>query len=226
MTLKKCRECGNEVSSEAKICPSCGIKSPAQKHIGCLSSLMVVVFAIFVIGYCSSPSPTTKTPAPAPALTPSAPSAAVQSPPEPKEKKPQWFYKNIEEKMGRGKVKTATIIADNPLRFVFPYEGDQWPNLVLRSHPKFGKDILINIDRGQFLCGYDDCHVYVRFGDGKPQRFSASGPSDHSSTTLFINDFPRFLKGIRKADKTYIEAEFYNNGQQVMEFDTSGLKWD
>lgn len=128
--------------------------------------------------------------------------------------------------MGRGKIKTATIIATSSLQFGFPYQGEQWPHLVLRKHPKHGKDAYITIDRGQFLCGYDDCSVYVRFGDKKPQKFSASGASDHSTTTLFISDFGRFMKGIQKADKTYIEAEFYNNGQRVMEFDTAGLKWE
>jgi hypothetical protein len=29
MSLVKCRECGKEVSTEAKVCPHCGIKNPA-----------------------------------------------------------------------------------------------------------------------------------------------------------------------------------------------------
>ena len=227
--LKKCRECGNEVSSEAKTCPSCGIKSPAQRHIGCIPSLAVIVFAIFAIGYCASPSPTTKTPALATPPTTSTADDKANTPTEPKTPKAErtlWFYNTTEEGMGRGKIKKATIIATNSLQFGFPYQGEQWPHLVLRSHPKHGKDVIVNIDHGQFLCGYDDCHVYVRFDNGKPQKFSASGPSDHSTATLFISDFARFMKGVRKADKTYIEAEFYNNGQRVMEFNTAGLKWE
>lgn len=226
MAIKKCRECGHEVSSEAKICPSCGIKSPAQEYFGCLPSLAVIVFAIFAIGYCASPSSTTKLSPPANPPITTAPSVQTPSPPEQKEKSPQWFYNTMEDKMGRGKIKTATIISANSLEFGFPYQGEQWPHLVLRNHPKYGKDAYITIDRGQFLCGYDDCNVYVRFGDGKPQKFSASEASDHSTTTLFLGDFAKFLKGVRKADKIYIEAEFYNNGIKVMEFDTAGLKWD
>jgi len=52
MALKPCRECGKEVSSEAKVCPNCGITSPttdtaaAKKGcIGCLGVVVVVIIA-------------------------------------------------------------------------------------------------------------------------------------------------------------------------------------
>lgn len=50
MALKKCRECGKEVSSQAQACPGCGIKSPSQAHIGCIPSLIVIVFVLWGIG--------------------------------------------------------------------------------------------------------------------------------------------------------------------------------
>jgi hypothetical protein len=238
MALIQCRECGREVSSSAKFCPGCGIKKPKPINWNAWGIILALFFASLIYNTfkptdaaknTEGQSLTTKNstpPTPPTSASSVNPPAQTPSAPEPKEKRPQWFYKTVEEEMGRGKVTTATIISENSLRFGFPYEGEQWPHLVLRSHPKFGKDILVNIDRGQFLCRYDDCHVYVRFDNEKPQRFNASGPSDHSSTTLFISDFSRFLKGVRKADKTYIEAEFYNNGQRVIEFDTAGLKWE
>lgn len=62
MALKPCRECGEQVSEAAKTCPSCGIKSPARKPIGCLTGL-VFAFGIWlalqvvlgVIGHNSTP---------------------------------------------------------------------------------------------------------------------------------------------------------------------------
>jgi hypothetical protein len=48
MALTVCRECGEQISTEAKTCPSCGIKSPARKPIGCLG-MMGVAFAIWVV---------------------------------------------------------------------------------------------------------------------------------------------------------------------------------
>jgi hypothetical protein len=45
MALKKCRECGHQVSNKAKICPSCGIKSPGKDPL-----IMVLTFAgIFMV---------------------------------------------------------------------------------------------------------------------------------------------------------------------------------
>ena len=32
MALVPCRECGKEVSDEAEVCPSCGIKTPSKKR--------------------------------------------------------------------------------------------------------------------------------------------------------------------------------------------------
>jgi hypothetical protein len=58
--LIKCRTCGKEVSSTAKMCPHCGERSPEPymqrlkySLIGItgLSILAVVVFAIFLLMY-------------------------------------------------------------------------------------------------------------------------------------------------------------------------------
>jgi hypothetical protein len=47
MALKKCKECGNEVSSQAKTCPKCGAPVPKTTAlVGCLS----VVIVLMVIG--------------------------------------------------------------------------------------------------------------------------------------------------------------------------------
>lgn len=42
MAIIKCRECKNQVSSEAKICPHCGIKKP-KPSLGCLPLIIVVI---------------------------------------------------------------------------------------------------------------------------------------------------------------------------------------
>ena len=31
MALKPCRECGKQISSEARVCPFCGIRKPVKK---------------------------------------------------------------------------------------------------------------------------------------------------------------------------------------------------
>lgn len=46
MALVKCKECGSQVSSKAKACPSCGAKP--QKAVGTFGGLIVIGIAIFI----------------------------------------------------------------------------------------------------------------------------------------------------------------------------------
>lgn len=48
MSMVNCRECGKEVSSEAKSCPHCGIKKPAPKKP---TSTLTKVVAAGVVGW-------------------------------------------------------------------------------------------------------------------------------------------------------------------------------
>jgi hypothetical protein len=137
----------------------------------------------------------------------------------------RWEYEESAEKMGRGTIKRATVRSLNEVEFDFPYRGPQRAELQLRSHPKYGKDVILSIDKGQFLCGFRNCQVSVRFDNGKAHNFSAVEPADHRSTTLFLRGYDRFLVSARKAKKVYIEALFYQQGTRVFEFDISDLKW-
>jgi len=46
MALKKCRECGAEISSSANVCPRCGKK---LKSGGCASAIMLIVALIVLV---------------------------------------------------------------------------------------------------------------------------------------------------------------------------------
>lgn len=55
MALKKCRECGREVSSSAKICPGCGINSPARSRAEVISGVVfAVIFLVAFIAWVNS----------------------------------------------------------------------------------------------------------------------------------------------------------------------------
>jgi len=138
----------------------------------------------------------------------------------------KWNYQNSKEKMGRGTIKNAYVKSLNTLSFDFPYQGQQHATLQLRKHPKFGRDVIISIDKGQFLCNsYRGCKVSVRFDNGKPIRYNAVEPSDHSSTYIFIRNYKSFVSRAKKSKKIYIEAEFFQEGYRVMEFNSEGLKF-
>lgn len=48
MSLIKCKECGNEISDEAKICPKCGVKTEKANQQS--KSIKILVIAILIIG--------------------------------------------------------------------------------------------------------------------------------------------------------------------------------
>ncbi|WP_027922580.1 hypothetical protein [Pseudomonas sp. URMO17WK12:I12] len=137
-----------------------------------------------------------------------------------------WRYGTHNDEMTQKEVLTAEVDSTNTLSFGFSYSGAQRATLELRKHPRWGSDVILQIERGQFLCSsYDGCSVSVRFGDGKPQRFSASEPSDNSTTYLFISDYSKFMSQLRKVDEVVIEASFYQAGNQALKFSTADLDW-
>lgn len=51
MALKKCKECGNEISTKADKCPNCG--APVKKGHKGLAFFIIAIFAIIIIGQLS-----------------------------------------------------------------------------------------------------------------------------------------------------------------------------
>jgi hypothetical protein len=214
MALIKCKECHKEVSSSAVACPHCGAKVP---HRGAAKVLLlgigIIVLMSMLIGPLTRDTPSSSTP---PTSLASSPVADTT---------PHWTYQTLQDAMVQKPIRYASVQSINELNFGFPYQGAQHATLTLRTHPRFGKNVMLRIERGQFLCGVEGCSVTVRFDVGKPQRFSVDEPSDHSTTYLFIDNYDGFLASLRKSKKIYIAAEFYQEGSPVLEFDISKLNW-
>lgn len=125
--------------------------------------------------------------------------------------------------MQKGTNKFAYVESSNTFNFARPYAGPQPAMLVLRKHVRYGKDVTIQIKRGQFVCGVQSCTVTVRFDDGSGQKYTATGPADYDSTVLFITPFNKFYASMLKAKRVRIEANFYREGSQTADFDVSGF---
>ena len=55
MAMTTCKECGKQVSTEAKACPHCGAAAPARKKAkGGIGKWLLVVFAIGVVVACGA----------------------------------------------------------------------------------------------------------------------------------------------------------------------------
>lgn len=233
MAMTKCRECGAQISTKAEACPNCGAKRKSNSGCGTLiGAAVLIVVALALIGQCSSntsPTPsnsatqTSPSNAAAAAVTqpqassPSAPAAA----PQPGLK---WDYRQDKDPMGKGTAYFASVLSNNTVNFGFPYSGPQHATLTLRTHPRYGQNVILSIERGQFLCpSYDGCTVLVRFDDGKAIRYSGAGADDNSTETVFIRGYSGFVAHLEKSKRVRISANVNQEGAPVFEFDVSGF---
>lgn len=226
--MTKCKECGNEISTKADACPKCGAKQ--VRTSGCAKVVLIFlgfIIALSIIGQCSRSSSDTSTSsassnAPSASSTQAAPTPAA--PPPAPVPGAQWTYGKNEDPMAKGVSYGALVQSTNTVEFGFPYSGPQHGTLTLRTHPRHGKDVILSIERGQFLCrSYEDCTILVRFDDQKAQSYSAVGAADSSTETIFIRNYSRFVSSMQKAKTVRISAEIYQQGSPVFEFDVSGF---
>ncbi|MDA1380576.1 hypothetical protein PCI56_13395 [Plesiomonas shigelloides subsp. oncorhynchi] len=66
MAMTKCRECGKDVSTEAKVCPHCGVEKPRHRFccpctskekgsgVGVVGGLFILFFSWFLFSKCTS----------------------------------------------------------------------------------------------------------------------------------------------------------------------------
>lgn len=219
MAIIKCKECGNEVSSKAKNCPKCGCK--VSNGIGCGTAIGIVFLVFFTISVISSTERFLNGSSESNNVNNNAQNIAL-TPTKVKSTDNQWIYQQSADPMKKGLVYQAQILSTNTVNFDFPYSGSQHGALTLRTHPRYGKDIIFNIERGQFLCpSYEGCTVLIRFDDEEPVKYSASTTADHSSETIFIQNYNKFVGKMLKSKRVRISANIYQESAPVFEFNVS-----
>ena len=225
MPLISCPECKKDVSTEADSCPHCGhpIKQKSQENQQSqtgqttakkksMNPLLLIILVIvgFSIIYAIGN-----------AIFDNGGSSSYNRPGI----NHNWQYSESTDQLTQKKIKIASAISKNTVNFQFPYDGTQRASLNVRSHPKWGREIYISLNKAHFLCSFRGCNVSVRFDDKAPQRYYAVEPADHSTNTLFIKGFNKFVANAKKSKKIMIETQFYKEGSRVFKFNPSSLKW-
>jgi len=225
MAMTKCKECGTDISTKADACPKCGAKQ--VRTSGCAKfALGAIIFFVLVsiLGQCSRTDSPSRAVSASPPATPASSVSGPSQPAAPSAPIPgsQWVYDQQTDPMKGGETLFAMVQSTNTVNFDFPYQGAQHATLTLRTHPRHGKDVILKIERGQFLCrSYEDCNVLVRFDENEPVTFSGVGASDNSSEMVFLRNYSRFVAGMLKAKRVRMSAEVYQEGSPVFEFDVS-----
>lgn len=136
-----------------------------------------------------------------------------------------WRYSTYPDQMTGKDVKQATVTSDNILLFEFPYGGAQHGTLTLRKHPKWGKDVIVAIEKGQILCHtYSDCTVGVRFDDGPVITYTGTPPEDNSTEMVFLPAYGKFVDRLATAKQVKIQFSVYQQGNVVLSFNVKGFK--
>lgn len=256
MSLVKCKECGHQVSTKADNCPSCGAKvksSAGCLTVGLYCFIGFVALGVLgnIVNYFTEDPPkprpqtkqtVTKTPKNnkvvaidgnkvinsnnlTVANTPTT-KKTVAPKLHPKPRTP-WRYRHSDHSMSGGRVHYADTKSLNTVNFSFPYNGSQRAELQLRTHPEFGKDLIVSIPKGQFLVrSYEDTKVRVKFDDAAATSYKVIGAADHSSNVLFFRDYHGFVGKMLKAKKVLISIPVYQEGNPVFEFNVRNFDTD
>jgi hypothetical protein len=134
-----------------------------------------------------------------------------------------WTYNDQSDELTGKPYKFASVSSEETFEFDFPYAGPQHAQLLLRSHPRHGKDLMLQIERGQILCSSYSCPIVVVFDDEKPIRFEGKGPADNSTETVFIPAYSTFVQRMPKAKTVRIAFTAFQEGNRVVEFKVMGF---
>lgn len=190
---------------------------------------LLIIFQIVLGMMFGAPKTVTESPSTTPLVTQEAPPPAL-SPAETEKLAAEalrraygWQTETNTDKMSGKNSVTRSARSVNSFNLSFPYQGQQHARLVVRKHPRWGLDVLVEIERGQLICDFDDCAINVRFDDGPIKSYRVNKPSDQSSQTFFIASTPAFLAQLAKAKKTFIELTFFQSSAHTVEFLTEGF---
>jgi|GEM_PF-492338 len=139
----------------------------------------------------------------------------------------KWKYHVTNDELTSKPTYIAVVQSINQVSFDFPYQGIQRGELMLRTHPQHGEDLILRVEKGQMLVrSYEDTTVEVVFDEGSPVSYSVVGPSDHGTASLFIRDYSGFVGRMMKAKNVKISVPFYQQGNVVFEFNVSDFDSD
>ena len=140
-----------------------------------------------------------------------------------------WEISTEKDEMYNSTSVWATLTSNNTSNFTNSINGDTYLKLVVRYTKKFGTDVYLKVETGQFFGSdyYGTDHINVKFDDGAVRKYKFNESSDGASDIIFISKAKDFLSHLKKAKVILIEAPFYDEGIQRFHFDVDfPLTWD
>jgi hypothetical protein len=130
-----------------------------------------------------------------------------------------WIYHNQADAMSGKSTHQAQLVSDNTLALAFPYGGQNNGMLIIRKHPKWGTDVIFQLQKGQLMCrSYRPCNISVKFDNKAPKVFKGAPAEDNDSTLAFLTPTKTFIAEASKASRILVEITLFKQGTHVLEF--------
>ena len=128
-----------------------------------------------------------------------------------------WKYTSNVDEMTNNKRYFATISSD-------PTDDNMVATLIIRYKEK-ENDAMLSIEHGVFNMTIYGIIAYIKFDDGKIEKFNCAGSASNNYGLIF---FPakRFIKALKTSKKMLIKIELYNKGEETFRFNTEGIVWE
>ncbi|WP_352338288.1 hypothetical protein [Psychrobacter sp. 16-MNA-CIBAN-0192] len=223
--LINCKDCGNQISKNAKSCPNCGAKNKRTSIITWLALIFLgIPFLMGIFGSISDNSSADEEETGSASLLTST--ADDTSEPLPDEVITNWDYSKSEDAM-RGTVTSfAQSKSLDAIQLDFPYQGGTNLYLMLRNSPESGNELMISTDNGQLWCEYSNCYMSVKFDNDAIKTYPLAKAAAGTSDLMFLDgSVDQFINKLKKSENVMIEIGFFNYGNQQFRFDTGGLEW-
>lgn len=151
--------------------------------------------------------------------------SAVTDAPLPVVSEPNWLYQSDTDPMTSKTVEMALTRATKSLSLSSPYSGKNVPTLGLLKNFENKQTVLFSIAKGQLICSDPNCSIQVRFDEEPAEFYEAEKPANHNSTSLFLEPASKMITKMKKSKVMHIQPTIYQEGNPVVTFNVSNLKW-
>ncbi len=227
MALVKCKECGSEVSTKAKVCPKCGAKAPKKTSL--LSWLVAGIMAVLMFNFITSDpsgntSSTSSTSSGSSSTSDAGASVAASSNAQPEVKAPEWeSFESSDEMTGD---RSAFAVSPNSVptqKMGFPYgDVEAWLGVGCDSSSEWayiGFNQAPNLNDGEIKDGYQNFRVRVRWDENVV--FETLRQKWSADFIHFYND-NSVIQKMGSASSAMVELNWHGEGAVRFPFTLNG----
>jgi hypothetical protein len=139
----------------------------------------------------------------------------------------KWAYNRSTDLETSINVYHAMIESENLINLSAPYDGEQRGQLYFRTHPRYGRQIYLQLERGSLVCPtFGGCTVGVQFDDEPQIQWEATRTGDLSPQMVFLLEHDAFIQRVLEANTLRIQPIAFPNERPVFEFDVSGFVYE